>query len=385
MVYLDYNATTPMHGDVRAAYVEAFEAFGNPSSIQHPSGQKARDLLEESRQLVADSLGVSKTEIIFTSGATEAALISILGLAANKSKPGGLLTSRVEHNAVLEASRFASSITDREIGFVEIEPNGQPNLDSLREKLVARPLLASLMAVNNETGVITPIDEVFELTSANGVPLVSDLTQAAGKLPLQRLVENIDIGFMSAHKFYGPKGVGIIVAKRSIQNQIKEIMAGGGQERNIRGGTQNLPAIFATAVALGIATSELESSKQHQLMLRNAFIEELNKRLERPTVFAADSNVVENTVCLSFSGIDGDMLIANLPELEFSTGSACNSAVPEPSHVFTNCRESAFNASDWVRFSFGIPTTKVDVEFAAAKISQAVERLRGLGVSPNAI
>jgi cysteine desulfurase len=378
MVYLDFNASTPLDLDAQSEQIRALKLFANPSNQIHMSGGMASQALESARTDIAKSLGIASQEVIFTSGATESAWIAIVGLAL-KLPPGksaiGVITT--EHKAVIEACRLASELGGNEIVQITVDALGQINARSLDVAISGGIGLLVAMAVNNETGVVTDVSSLQEICRTNGVFLVSDLTQAIGKIPVLDFTSQLDCGFFSGHKIYGPRGIGVLFMKRSLQKQVKKLLSGGGQERGFRGGTENLPSVMALNIALqkAIQCQEIDSIKSQELT--RLFESELSLKGIRFCRTAGEANVVPNTLSLRFVDCDADAILANAPEVEASTGSACEYANPEPSHVLLAMGFSRTEASEVIRFSFGRSTSRHEVSVACGAVADAIELLRG--------
>ena len=373
MVYLDYNATTPLDGRVRLRMEEVPEHVGNPGSIQHLNGLAAETYLETSRAQIAQLLGFTPQEVIFTSGASESAAIALYGFALHPTnKASGvkkrILTTRLEHKAVLETLENISQLTEFVIEYVPVTLSGLIDLEAFRATLSEDVLLGCFMSVNNETGVTQDLTEIADALHECGAILVSDFTQAIGKTSLEGL-DRVDAAFLSGHKIYGPPGTGALLVRRMAQKRMFKILHGGGQERGLRGGTQNVRGAVGLSEAINIALSEFPMNDLKFQGLRTFFIRELQTAGVAFQVNGDLSLAVSNTLNFQILGVDGDELLANCRDLSVATGSACNSANPEPSHVLLGMGMGFKRASESVRISLGRSTTEAHLKEAAAIIS----------------
>ncbi len=384
MVYLDYNASTPM--DPRVAEVVwrvMQEHFANPSSTQHASGRAARDVIEEARTRVAALVGAAGPQsVVFTSGASEAASLSIVGVVLGCAPTRkDVVVAATEHKAVLEAGHLAAELVGGICRVAPVDRHGRVDVDALGDLLDDSTALVAVMAVNNETGVIGDLPGVAEQCRQVGALFFSDLTQAYGKLQPNVAALGVDIAVLSSHKIYGPRGAGAIVADRRTQRLIKPLFRAGGQERGLRGGTQDVAAIAGFGVAAELAALEWEPDSGRLAGYREGLVEILNKQVTDVTVNGAGADRVANTVSLRFAGADADAVMASAPNIEVSTGSACQAAVTTPSHVLTAMGLDSTAASECVRVSLGRPTTESEVVDAAEQLGNAVNRVRELSAA----
>jgi cysteine desulfurase len=373
MVYLDYNATTPIDARVRLSMDEIPELIGNPGSIQHQNGIAAEAHLEASRAEIARLLGFSSQEVIFTSGASESAAIALYGFALHAAKKLSgtktrILTTRLEHKAILETLENITEITDLRIEFVPVTNSGFIDLEALKEKVSGDVLLGCFMSVNNETGVVQDLLEIANLLHENGALLVSDFTQAIGKTSLEGIAST-DAAFFSGHKIYGPPGMGSLLVRRLAQKQMFKILHGGGQERGLRGGTQNVRGAVGLSEAVKIALAEFSKNDMNFQRLRAFFIRELQSAGVAIEVNGDLASSVSNTLNFQILDVDSDELLANCKDLSVATGSACNSANPEPSHVLLGMGLGFRRASESVRVSLGRSTTEAELREAVAIIA----------------
>ncbi len=380
VIYLDHNATTPCDPAVVEAMVPLLETgFANPASRTHLPGREAFTALEEARGRVAAALGASSpSEIVFTSGATEANNLAILGLAAGDRNPiRRIVTQATEHRAVLEPARVLAR-RGLEVRVVGVDSRGRVRLDELESTLAAGPALVSLMLANNETGVIQPVEEVSRLVRSAGSLLHCDAVQVPGRLPLDVGELGVDFLSLSGHKVYGPKGIGILwIRRRRPPVEPAPLLYGGGQERGLRAGTPNVPGAVGMAVALELAGRHQPAEAARLSGLRDLLEARLREELDGVHVHGDGAPRLPNTTSVGFAGIDGSALLASLPDLAVSSGSACGSASPEPSHVLRAMGVPSRLAAATLRFSLGRSTTRDEIETAVERVVTEVRRLRG--------
>ena len=378
-VYLDFNATTPCDPAVVEAMLPFFSNhFANPASRDHGPGREAAVVLEGARRRVAAALGASApTEVVFTSGATEANNMALLGLAAHPSfRTRRLVTQATEHRAVLEPARELER-RGWELHVLGVDRRGRIRLDELEAVLGKGPALVSLMLANNETGVVQPVEEASRIVRATGSLLHCDAAQAPGRLPLRVAELGVDLLSLSGHKVYGPKGIGILwIRRRRPPLAPRPLLHGGGQERGLRAGTPNLPGAVGLATALEIATRGLSGEASRLEELRGLLERRLLEELDGVQVHGSGAPRLPNTTSVGFEGVDGSALLASLPDLALSTGSACGSGSPEPSHVLRAMGVPRRLAAASLRFSLGRSTTREEIERAASLVVAGVRRLR---------
>lgn len=382
-LYLDHNATTPVDPRVLEVMLPLFtEQFGNASSRTHRKGWEAAQAVDTARVQVANLLGCAEQEIIFTSGATEALNMAIRGVyKAYHQRGRHLIATATEHKAVLDTCR-ALEAEGAELTVLPVNREGLVDAAALRAALRPDTLLVCIMLANNETGTVQHLRPLADLTHAAGALFLSDTTQAAGKIPVDVQELGIDLGCLSAHKFGGPKGAGALyVRRRDPRVTLLPVLTGGGHERGLRPGTLNVPAIAGLGKACALAAAEWWDTAARLSALRTRFEQVLT---DLPGVFVNGSirNRLPNTTHLTFTGIRADQLIARLPHLGMATGSACSSALPEPSHVLTAMGLSETESRASVRISLGQHTTDDAAMAAARAIADAVTELRLLA-QPN--
>ena len=379
MIYLDYNATTPVDGHAAEEMARVLrEVPGNPSSAQHGSGQLASAELHQARESLGDLLGAAPQDIVFTSGASEAALLGIVGaaLGAGSTRPD-ILVSATEHKAILSAADFAARLTGGRVVTLPVDRHGLVNADDFRRSLLTGTVsVAAIMMANNETGTLNPVDGFAAVAHDYDTLFLCDATQAVGKSLVDLTSGQIDIAIVSGHKFYGPKGAGALVAHRSIQKRLVPVFAGGGQERGLRGGTQATPSIVGMGAAARIAKQSLAADMANQSELAARLIRGLFEALPDVELIGSPDDRLGNTVNLRFAGVDAEAVMAAMPHIEVSSGSACQSAQPLPSHVLMAMGLTRRESEECIRFSLGRPTTSNEIDAAVDATVQAVQRVR---------
>ncbi len=374
--YLDYNATSPIDPRVAEAMRPYLEStFGNASSF-HQKGQAARHAVETAREKIAEMLQVEPGDIIFTSGGTESDNLAVRGaVMEHMLKRRHLVVSTIEHQAVLYVAKHLEKRGVR-VSYVPVDANGVVNLKALEGAVTDETALVSLMHVNNETGVIQPIEEAAKIAHAKGAYFHVDAVQSFGKLPIHPEELGIDLLTISAHKICGPKGAGALYLKKGVK--IQALLHGGHQEKNIRPGTENVAAIagFGKAVELLGQTPAEEQSRVRKL--RDRLHEGLKKSVPDIRLNGDESKRIYNTLNLSFPGLDGETLLMNLDlkNIYVSTGSACTAGSVEPSHVLLAMGLEEKLARAAIRFSLGRFTTEAEIEYAIQEIPNIITRLR---------
>lgn len=383
-VYLDHAATTPLDPRVLETMLPFMtESYGNANSAHH-LGQKAKVKIEDAREKVAHLLNAEPSEIIFTSGGTEsdnAVIKGVLALSANKSE---IITSEIEHHAVLYPIEM-SKMQGFQPVFVESEACGTITAESVLDKINDQTALVSIMHVNNEIGCINEIKEIATICRERNIPFHSDTVQSLGKIPFD--VKDIGLDFLSgsAHKIYGPKGIGIMYVRTGARWM--PWMTGGSQERRRRGGTLNVPGVIGFTRALELAYEEMEANTSHYKQLRTLLINQLNDKLTSCsyTINGNAEKGVPHIINLTFTdsqgrGVDGEMLLLNLDidGICVSNGSACTSGAMEPSHVLTGIGLVNGVANSSIRVSFGKKNTKEDIIFFVEKLNKVLERMFAL-------
>lgn len=372
-IYLDYQATTPTDPRVVEAMLPYFtERFGNPHSSEHAYGWEAEEAVERAREEVADLIGAEPREIIFTSGATEANNLAIKGALAFRSDRPHLVTLASEHKCVLEAARSLEK-TGVRVTILGVRPDGLVDLDSLAKAVTEETALVSVMAANNEIGVLQPLKEIAAIAHAKGAWFHSDGAQAAGKVPLDVRQLDLDLLSLSAHKLYGPKGIGALFVRRRPRIRLVPLIDGGGQERGLRSGTLPTPLVVGFGKAAALAKAEMAEEVGRLLALRQHLWLGL-KALGAQLNGDPDKRLPGN-LSITFPGYSADELIKALPGLALSTGSACTSSEVEPSHVLKALGLDKAAAGGSLRIGLGRWSSQNDVDQALSQIAQALERL----------
>ena len=378
-VYLDYQATTPMDPRVLDAMMPYFiEKFGNPHSRNHTHGWEAEQAVEKSRQQVADLIGADEREIVFTSGATESNNLAIAGTARfYKDRKNHIVTVSTEHKCVLDTCRHLEQ-EGFEITYLPVQQNGLVDLEALRRAITPKTVLVSVMAVNNEIGVIQPLAEIGKICREKGAFFHTDAAQAFGKIPLDVNAMNIDLMSISGHKIYGPKGIGALFVRRKPRIRMIALIHGGGQERGFRSGTLPTPLCVGLGEAAAIAKREMGEETQKLTKLRDRFYDSVSKRLPEVYLNGDLKSRIPGNLNLSFAYVEGEGLMMGIKDLSVSSGSACTSASLEPSYVLRALGVTEDLAHTSLRIGFGRFTTEDEVDYAADRIVEAVQKLRSM-------
>ena len=380
-IYLDHQATTPTHPDVLVAMRPWLtEAFGNPHSSDHAIGWKSSQAVDRAAEQVARLIGADADEILFTSGATESNNMALLGLARHAvgGKRRRVLVSAIEHKSVLAVGR----VLEEQLGFavehIPVDREGFVNMDALLDALDEEVLAVSIMAVNNEIGTVQDVERIAEVVKAYGAVFHCDAGQASLAMSMDGFAEIADMVSLSAHKMYGPKGIGALYLSHAVQPRIEPLIYGGGQQHGLRSGTTPVPlCVGMGAAAEMLCTEEIAAKRQELALRRDAFVERL-RRLPWPIALNGPSGPARHpgNANIRFTGFSAhDILGALQPHLAASTGSACTSGTPEPSHVLKAIGLSGDEAESSIRFSLGFDTSDEDVEAAVELIEAALEKL----------
>ena len=377
-IYLDNHATTPMDERVLKAMLPYFtEHFGNPSSISHAYGWEAEAAVKQARTTLAEAINATPDEIIFTSGATEANNLAIKGVAeAYFSKGRHIITLQTEHRAVIDPCRYLETL-GFEVTFLPVQPDGLINLTQLQKAIRSDTILVSIMAANNEIGVLQPLAEIGEICRHHQVLFHSDAAQAIGKIPLDVQAMKIDLMSLTAHKIYGPKGIGALyVCRRNPRVHLAPQIQGGGQERGMRSGTLYTPQIVGFAKAVELALDVQESESQYLLQLRDYLWTELS-RLPGIHLNGHPTQRLSGNLNISVEGVDGSALLLGLqPVMAVSSGSACSSTTVAPSHVLLALGHPESLAYASVRFGIGRFNTVEEIEQVAQQAIATIKSLR---------
>ncbi len=379
-VYLDHHATTPVDPRVVEAMLPFFsENFGNASSRHHAFGWAARDAVTAARKEVAAVIGADPREIVFTSGATESDNLAVRGVVtADPRRPIHVVTMTTEHHAILDPCRRLER-EGVEVTRVPPLPDGLCDPAAVAAALRPHTCLVSVMAANNEVGVVQPIAEIAELTRARGILLHTDAAQAVGKVPIDVSALGVDLLSFTAHKFCGPKGIGALyVRRRRPRIAVTPLADGGGQEGGVRSGTLNVPGIVGFGAAAAIVRAELEEETGRVGAMRDRLLAGLQDRLDGVTVNGSLTARVPHNLNVSFDGIEGESLLVGLDDIAVSSGAACTTANPEPSHVLAAIGVPPRLARASIRFGLGRTTTVDEIDYAIEKVSSLVTRLRQL-------
>lgn len=379
-IYLDHQATTPTDPRVVEAMLPYFtEKFGNPHSVHHAYGWEAEEAVEVARAQVAALIGAEPREIVFTSGATESNNLAIKGAAHfHRDKKPHVISCVTEHKCVLESMRHLQAEGFR-VTLLPVRPNGLIDLEALRTALDEETALVSIMAANNEIGVLQPVAEIGALCRERGAYFHSDAAQAVGKIPLDVQAMKIDLMSISGHKFYGPKGIGALYVRRRPRVRIEAQMDGGGQERGFRSGTLAPALCVGLGKAAAIAADEMQEEARRLAGLSRRLLEGLNAQLNGVVLNGDAEKRLPGNLNLSFAGLEGEALIEALPGLAVSSGSACTSASVEPSYVLRAIGLSDEMAQGSVRIGVGRFTSEAEIDQAIEQIVAAVKALRLTG------
>jgi cysteine desulfurase len=373
-IYMDHSATTPVRAEVVEAMLPYFgEAYGNASSV-HAPGRRAHEAMEHARETIGALIGASPAEVIFTSGGTEADNLAIKGVAAVGRKRH-VITSAVEHHAVLNACG-ALEKQGFEVTRLPVDAYGLVSAESLANALRGDTCLVTVMLANNEVGTIEPVRELAALASGAGVPFHTDAVQAIGKVPVNVDELGVDMLSISAHKFYGPKGVGALYVRRG--TRVRSIQHGGHHERGLRAGTENVPGIVGMARALELACGEMEGQSLRLRGLSDELASGLVERVPDCRLNGHPERRLPHLVNLGFENVEGESLLMSLDAVgvAVSTGSACTSGTLEPSHVLTAMGIPPEKSHGSLRFSLGRDNTADDVAYVMERLPATVERFR---------
>jgi cysteine desulfurase len=384
-IYLDNHATTRCDPRVVQAMLPYFsERYGNPASRNHSFGWEAAEAVDQARAEVAQILGAEPKEILFTSGATESNNLAILG-AATLYRPQGnhLITVQTEHRAVLDPCRRLLG-EGWEVTFLPVDSTGLVNPQAVAEAITPRTILVSVMAANNEIGVLQPLGAIGTICKERKVLFHTDATQAVGKIPLDAQSLGIDLLSLSAHKIYGPKGIGaLFVRRRNPHVRLAPLMVGGGHERGLRSGTLPTPLIVGLGLACRLCLDEMPTEAERLAHLRDRLFEGLKARLDGISLNGHPTQRLPGNLNVSFAGVHGEALLMAMKNVAVSSGSACTSASVEPSYVLRALGVPDDLAHASIRFGLGRFTTPEEIDFAIEETATAVKRLRHLNPTPH--
>lgn len=375
-IYLDHNSTTPLHPGVLEAMLPYYkEAFGNPSTI-YSFGQETRKATDEAREKVANLIGASPEEIIFTSGGTEADNVALKGVAAALEKKGKhIVASSIEHHAVLSTLKYLEK-RGYKVSFLPVDEHGWLDPGEVQEAITSQTILISVMHANNEVGTIEPISEIGEIAQKAGIYLHTDAVQTIGKIKVNVDDLKVDLLSLSAHKFYGPKGVGALYVRKG--TRIYPLLHGGYQERRRRAGTENVAGIVGLGKVAEIAPKEMVQQSRRESNLRDRLEKMIRENINHCQLNGHPTQRLPNTLNMSFEFIEGESLILtlDLKGIAVSTGSACTSGSLEPSHVLMAMGVAPEIAQGSIRFSLGRDNQKEDIDYTVENLVEIVTRLR---------
>ena len=377
-VYLDFHATTPVDPRVVEAMLPYFsELFGNPASRQHAFGWKAQEAVDKARIEIGSLIGASGGEIIFTSGATESNNLAIKGAAERgRSRGDHIVTASTEHKSVLDSFKSLEKSGWR-VTWLDVDADGFISLDQLRAAVSDKTVLVSVMAANNEIGVLQPLAEIGAIASAAGALFHTDAAQAAGKIPIDVQAMGIDLLSLTGHKYYGPKGAGALyIRRRKPRIELACQIDGGGHEQGLRSGTLNVPGIVGLGRAAAICRTEMADESARLSRLRNRLLDGLLGGLDGVRVNGSMTSRLPHNLHVSFDRVEGEALLMALGDLAVSTGSACSSGSQAPSHVLQAIGAVGEGAGASVRFGLGRTTSDADIDFAIDRLTTVVKSLR---------
>lgn len=379
-VYLDCHATTPVDPRVLQAMLPYFsEKFGNPASHTHAYGWEAERAVERARRQVAELIGADPQEIVFTSGATESDNLALKGVAEAYADRGDhIITVATEHKAVLESCKRLEKL-GRRVTYLPVQPDGRLDLDQLRRAITPRTILISVMWAHNEIGVIQPIREIGRIAREHGVLLHTDAAQAAGKIPVNVAEDAVDLMSLSAHKMYGPKGVGALYVRAGNPRvQLTPQIDGGRHERGLRSGTLNVAGIVGFGEACAIARREMAQEAARLATLRDRLLRRLLDALDEVYVNGSLEHRLPNNLNVSFAHVDSQALMLSMKDVAVSSSSACASAAAKPNYVLRALGVSEALARGSIRFGLGRFNTEEEIDYAAERVIESVRRLREL-------
>jgi len=374
-IYMDYHATTPVDPRVLDAMMPYFrEKFGNAASRNHPFGWEAEDAVEAARKQVADLIGANAKELIFTSGATESNNLAIKGVAEMYREKGNhIITCVTEHKAVIDTCKKLEKQGLR-VTYLPVQKDGRIDLDELRAAITDKTILITIMTANNEIGVVQPIAEIGAIAKERGILFHTDAVQAVGKIPFDVNALKVDLVSISAHKIYGPKGVGALyVRRRNPRVLLAEQISGGGHERGMRSGTLNVTGIVGLGKAAELCRQDMEKDTERLRTLRDRLNQKLHENLDEIYI---NGSMEHRLLNISFAYVEGESLLMGINDVAVSSGSACTSASLEPSYVLKALGAGDDLAHSSIRFGLGRWTTDEEVDYVVDKLTKVVRRLR---------
>jgi cysteine desulfurase len=379
-IYFDNHATTPVDPRVVEAMLPYFtEKYGNAASRNHEYGWKAEEAVENARGQIAKLINATPKEIVFTSGATESTNLAIKGIAEMYREKGNhIITQVTEHKATLDTCKRLEKY-GYEVTYLPVAKDGRVDLDELRKAITPKTILISIMYANNEIGVVQPIAEIGKIAKEKGVFFHVDGVQAIGKIPVDVQKDGIDMLSISAHKLYGPKGVGALyVRRKNPRVQLSAIIDGGGHERGMRSGTLNVPGIVGLGKACELCQQEMATESERLRGLRERLKESIMSRLDETFINGSMVHRLPHNINISFAYVEGESLLMGINDIAVSSGSACTSATLEPSYVLKALGVGEDLAHTSIRFGLGRFNTEEEVDYVANRVVETVQRLREL-------
>jgi len=376
-IYLDNHATTPLDPRVLEAMLPFLTSrFGNAASNSHSFGWEAAAAVEKARRQISASIGALPQEIVFTSGATESDNLALKGVAEGcRDKGDHIITAVTEHKAVLDSCKHLEKIGCR-VTYLPVGSDGLIDLNQLKDAFTDRTILVSIMAANNETGVLQPIEEIGRLCREHGVLFHSDAVQALGKMPLDVNRANLDLASLTAHKLYGPKGCGALYVRQNAAARLVPLIDGGGHENGLRSGTLNVPGIVGFGKTCEIAQQEMPEESCRVAGLRNRLRDRLLAGLNQVTINGSMEHRLPGNLNMSFLEVDGETLLTGLNDVALSSGSACSSGKTHASYVLKALGLSDEAAGSAIRFGIGRFNTEAEIDYVAGRIIELVKNLR---------
>ena len=379
-IYMDNHATTPVDPRVLEAMLPYFQdKFGNAASRSHVFGWTAEEAVENARAQIARLINATPKEIIFTSGATESDNLAIKGVAEMYREKGNhIITQVTEHKAVLDTCKRLEKC-GYEVTYLPVEKDGRIDLDGLGRAITPKTILLTIMYANNEIGVVQPVEEIGRIAKEKGVFFHVDAAQAVGKIPVDVQKDNIDLLSISAHKLYGPKGVGALyVRRKNPRVQLSAILDGGGHERGMRSGTLNVPGIVGLGKACEISQAEMAGESERLRRLRDRLNDGIISKLDGTFINGSVAHRLPHSINISFAYVEGESLLMGINDVAVSSGSACTSAALEPSYVLKAIGVGEELAHTSIRFGLGRFNTEEEVDYVVARVVETVSRLRQL-------